>query len=134
MSNSKPISVKHAEIAIWATLGVSALAAVINRNIGAISPAEFMGNMFVYGLFCIIPYKIGQRSNAARYVYTIITVITFLMLMAAGLTADAPKLDIILSYLMLPVEGFVLYKLFMGESSLWFANQDIDRVEKQLRQ
>lgn len=100
---------------------MSALVAVIDRNIGAISPSNFMGTLVTYALLCIIPYKIGQGSNATRYIYAVIVAMTLLMLMAEGMSAEIPKLDVVSSYLMLPVEGFILYNLFRGESSSWFS-------------
>lgn len=132
MNNLKPTSVKYAEIAIWATIGVSSLAEVINRNRGVISPSNFMGMLVVYALICIVPYKIGRRSNAARYVYAVITAMSILMLMTNGISAGIPKLDIILSYLLIPVEVFILYNLFRDESSSWFSNQDNDRAKQLL--
>ena len=132
MNDLKPTSVKYAEIAIWATIGVSSLAEVINRNMGVISPSNFMGMLVIYALICIVPYKIGRRSNAARYVYAVITAMSILMLMTNGISAGISKLDVILSYLLIPVEVFILYNLFRDESSSWFSNQDNDRAKQLL--
>lgn len=123
MSNSKPVSARNAEIAIWVTIGISALIAVIDIKMGTISSATFTGYLFVYGLVCIIPYKIGRGSNASRYVYAVLMAITVLM-MVGGVPTGEPKLDTIFSYLMLPLEGFIIYNLFTSESTAWFSGQN----------
>ena len=117
----KPKGVNQAIIAIWATIILSVLASLISTWIGGITPGEFTFNLIVYGLICIIPYKIGNRSNAARYVYLILIVIGILLWLG-GVTGDVPKLDLILSVVLIPVEIFVLYRLFQREASEWFTD------------
>jgi len=118
----KPIGVNQAVIAIWATLALSAIASLINTWIEAISLWEFTFNLLVYGLLCIIPYKINNRSNAARYVFLIFFIISILFLLA-GMGTEIPKLDLILSIILIPVEIFILYRLFEREASEWFVGR-----------
>lgn len=115
-----PKGVNQAVIAIWATIALSAIASLINNWIGAISPGEFAFNLLIYGLICIIPYKIGNRSNAARYVYLVFVIIGVLF-MLGDVGADIPKLDLILSIILIPVEIFILVRLFQREASEWFS-------------
>ncbi len=115
-----PQSVNQAVIAIWGTLLVSSISAVINKQIGAVSSGDFALYLIFYGILCILPYKISRGSNPARYVYTVIFAIT-LLLMLGGETKAIPKLDLIVSYLMIPVEIFIIYRLFSGEANSWFS-------------
>ena len=62
-----PKNINQAIIAIWFTLGISAVIAVLNKQIGTISSDTFMFNLVTYGILCIIPYKISKGSNPARY-------------------------------------------------------------------
>ena len=118
----KPAGVNQAVVAIWATIAVSAISSLINNWMGVISGGEFAFNMLMYGLVCIIPYKIGNRSNAARYVYLIFVIIG-LLFMLGDMGVEIPKLDMILSVLLIPVEIFILYRLFQREASEWFSGQ-----------
>ncbi|TXH09665.1 MAG: hypothetical protein E6R04_07505 [Spirochaetes bacterium] len=116
---NKPTSVSNAVLAIWVTLGISVLSAIASRITGQVSSSGFMGNLVVYCLFAVLPYKIGLGRNWARYFYAILIVFTFAMLLA-GETAGASKIDLIVSWLMLPVEGWILFSLFKRESGEWF--------------
>ena len=63
---NKPTSVSNAVLAIWVTLGISVLSAVAGRVTGQISSEAFFGNLFMYGLCAILPYKIGVGRNWAK--------------------------------------------------------------------
>ena len=115
-----PKSVNQAVIAIWTTLLISAITAAINKQIGVINSSEFALYLVLYGILCILPYKISRRSNPTRHVYAVISVISF-MLMLGGQGKDISKLDLVVSYLMTPVEIFILYRLFSGEANGWFS-------------
>ena len=118
----KPSGLKQAEIAIWASLAVAAVVALIDKWIGAISGGEFIVTLILYGLLCIIPYKIGRGSNAARYIFTIVTIIS-LLLLVGGELESIPRLDWIVGLLMIPVDIFILYRLFESETSEWFSRK-----------
>lgn len=118
-SLQKPNGVKQAEIAVWGMLAVSALVELINKWSGAISGDDFAGRLFFYGLICIIPYKIGRGSNPARYFYTIVTAISVLFMLGVG--NFGTRLDWVVSVLMLPIESFVIYRLFQRDASEWFS-------------
>jgi hypothetical protein len=114
-----PKNINQAVIAIWFTIVISAVAAVINKQIAAIDSEKFMFYLVTYGIFCIFPYKISKGSNPARYVFAILTVIGYLFLLG-GETTNMTKLDIVLSVLLVPVYGFIFYRLFSNEGNNWF--------------
>jgi hypothetical protein len=118
---NKPAALSQAIIAIWITLGLSALSAVVSKLMGWIASDVFLGNLFVYALFAVIPYKISVGKNWARYFYAVLTAITVAM-MLAGESQGVSKLDIALSWILLPVEAWILYSLFRKDSSEWFEN------------
>lgn len=118
---NQPQGVKQAVITIWATLLISGVVSLADKLTGQITEGMFFFTLIFYGLLCILPYKIGKRSNPARYVYVVLTVISFLI-MASG--AKMPQLDYIAGFLMLPVEIFIVYQLFTGEAKNWFAQSN----------
>jgi hypothetical protein len=115
-----PKSINQAVMGIWATIALSAIGSLINKWLGSISMGEFVFTVFLYALVCILPYKISKGSNPARYVYLIFFIITIL-LMLAGMGEEIPKLDFVLSIILIPVEIFIIYRLFQKESSVWFS-------------
>jgi len=121
---NKPQSVFQAEIAIWGTLAISAICALINKLIGDIGIGEFATSIIMYGILCIVPYKIGRGSNAARYFYTIVFVASILFLLG-GMNEYVPKLDVIMSFVLIPVEIFIIYRLFQSDSTSWFHRKEI---------
>ena len=95
------------------------MSAVIERKNGSLTSGEFAGYLFMYGFFCIIPYKLSKGSNPSRYIFAILTAIGYLLLLA-GETKGVSKLDIILTILLAPVYGFIFYRLFTSEGNSWF--------------
>lgn len=121
---NKPESIRQSETIIYACIVASALVSLINRWIGAIGPGEFGFQLIFYGFVCMIPYKLGRRSNPARYVYVVISVINVLLMMGGGFTV--PKLELILSVVMIPVAIYVSWTLFQPAASRWFTGEGDD--------
>lgn len=115
-----PKGVNQAIIAIWVTIGLSVIAALINKWIGEVTSGEFIGYMVVYSLFCIFPYKLSKGSNTTRWLYTIVTVMSMLFMINSSIVDDLPKADWVASIIMLPIEIFIIFRLFQSEASLWF--------------
>jgi len=116
-----PAGVKQAVIAIWATIAVSAVLAAYSKVTGLYSEGEFFSALFISALLCIIPYKLSNGSNASRYVYVVLSAMT--VLVAIGSAAQVKKLDMYISVMLLPVEAFIIYRLFEKEASAWFTKQ-----------
>lgn len=115
-----PQGVKQAVLGVWVTIGLSVLAALINQWTGAISTDEFVGYIIFYSIFCVFPYKLNKGSNPTRWVYTILVGISFLFILG-GLGGEIPKADLVVSIVMIPIEVFILFKLFQSEATEWFS-------------
>jgi len=113
-----PAGVRQAVIATWATIAVDAVLAVYCKITGIYSEGMFMGALFLYAVLCIIPYKLSVKSNSARYIYVILSAIVVLMTVA-GVGAMKP-IELYVSLVMIPVEIFIIYRLFQKEASNWF--------------
>ena len=122
-----PVSVRNGVIIIWATLGISSIVYLIDKWMGVISEGEFMGSLIFTALLCIIPYKICRGSNAARYFYLVLTIIS-VFIMVGGISI--PKLDWVVSIVLLPIEFFAIYCLFQKDSSLWFNKGQSDVISE----
>ncbi|MFD0930442.1 hypothetical protein ACFQ1T_11720 [Methylophilus glucosoxydans] len=114
-----PIGIRQAVIAIWATLAIDALLALYEKMTGHATDGEFASTIIFYSLLCILPYKISNASNAARYVYLIIT-IGSVLIMLGGVGYEKMKLEYFVSIFLIPVEAFILYRLFQKGTSDWF--------------
>lgn len=117
----RPEAVRQAERIIYASIAASGIVSLIDRWMGAIGPGEFAGQLIFDGFLCIIPYKIGRGSNPARYVYVVMCAIAVLLMLGGGLRV--PRLDLLLSVVMVPVEVYVGWRLFQPEVSRWFAGE-----------
>lgn len=117
-----PHGVNQAIIAIWVTIGLSVIAALINKWVGDISTGEFVWYIILYSLICIFPYKLGKGSNPSRWVYSVFVAVSVL-LMLGGVGTDMPKADWAVSIITLPIEAFVIFRLFQAEASSWFLEQ-----------
>jgi hypothetical protein len=54
-----PNTVKQAVVAVWITIAVGAVIAVIDKRMGTVSDGMFTGYLFIYGASCIFPYKLS---------------------------------------------------------------------------
>jgi hypothetical protein len=113
-----PNNVKQAVIALWLSVLISAIIAVINKLMGVIEEDTFLFYLVIYAIFCIIPYKISKGSNPTRYILLVITIFSYLSFF--GGISDMPKIDLILSILLIPVYVYIFYKLFSKEANEWF--------------
>lgn len=113
-----PAGIKQAVIAILVTLSISTLLALYQKLTGNSSSGEFLMAIIVYAFLCILPYKISHKSNAARYVYLVVTIVSFLSFFA--IDYEKYKLELIVSFALIPIEFFILYRLFQKEASNWF--------------
>jgi hypothetical protein len=116
----KPQSVTNAVLAIWANIALFTLIAVIDRQTGAMKSGEFMSTLVANAIVCVVPYKISAGRNWARYVYAILIVLS-IALMLGGETMGITKLALIMSYLTLPLQAWIIYCLFRSNSGAWFA-------------
>lgn len=116
----KPETVKQAELIIYGTIAASALGSLANKWLHAIGPGEFAFQLFFYGLLCMIPYKLGRGSNPTRYVYVVSCILTLLLMLGGGFAV--PKIDMVISVVMVPVEAYVCWLLFQPVASSWFTS------------
>lgn len=104
---------------VWLSIGLSALSQLLNIWAKLISPGAFAASILVMGIFCIIPYKLSQRSNAARYVYAVLVGMGILFILS-GIDDSQTKIDIAFSLITFPLDIYILIKLFSDEASEWF--------------
>ena len=116
-----PSEVKQAVLAILATLAISTFLALYQKITGSISSGQFIGTIIIYAFLCILPYKISNKSNPARYVYLLLTIVTLLMFFAVDYKKH--KIEFFVSFILTPIEIFIIYRLFQKESSQWFVSK-----------
>lgn len=117
---NKPEVVRHAELIIYSMIAASALGSLVNKWLGVIGPGEFAFQLLFYALLCMIPYKLGRGSNPTRYVYVVSCVLALLLMLGGGIAV--PKIDMIISVVMVPVEAYVCWLLFRPVASSWFTS------------
>ncbi|MDR3369282.1 hypothetical protein [Rhodoferax sp.] len=85
-----------------------------------------MDSLVINGLlllvYFIITLRISAGSHRARLLYVFLVALEVATLMAFGLS-EATDLELLLTYLTLPLEAWILVKLFGAESDKWFAVQ-----------
>ena len=113
--------VKLAIFGVWTGIGLSALIALVDKLVGSISEATFVSQILVYGLICIIPYKLQQGSDAARYWLLVLTVAGTLL--ELGGVGQTPRLDSIAGWLWTPVNLMIFYILFSKPGANYFAGR-----------
>lgn len=117
----KPHTVHKAINLIWVLIALSVLIALINKWTGQIQSAEFVSYLVITAIYSIIPFKLNSRSNAARYVFTVLVVLSALTFLG-GAVETLTKLDLIFGVITMPLYVFCVYLLFTKEASAWFSN------------
>jgi len=116
-----PKGVNQAVIATWATLVIEAMVAAANKRLGDISSDKFAAYLGIYAICCIFPYKLSRGSNPTRYIFSILTVLGYILML--GETEGLTNLDVIISILLIPVYAFIIWRLFTGEANAWFTDK-----------
>lgn len=116
---NKPTAVSRALLVIWTTFGISAVLAVVDRMLGHLTPEAFLGTLILYMTLTVLPYKISQGRNWARYTYAVLAAFAAAM-MVAGETAGATKIELVWAWVTLPLEAWIVYSLFTREANQWF--------------
>lgn len=116
---NRPQSVINATVAIVASYSVGVLAALADKLARNISTDDFMFLVFVYGIFCILPYKIYNRSNAARVFYFVVIVLSVLASIGGGLEGVSP-VHKISAFVTAPIDLLAAYWLLTDKSNAWY--------------
>lgn len=117
-----PFTVHRAIKLIWITLGISVVTALINQWTGSVDSEIFVFEILIYAVYCIIPYKLAQGSNAARYTLFVLTALGIVFVLGMGFEGMA-KLDIIVSIVLMPVELYIIHQLLQPQSNSFFAKK-----------
>lgn len=116
-----PQSVTRGAIAIWASLFISAAASVVAARMGLMDAGEMSCGLLVYALLCIVPYKVGNGSNAARYFYFVLCVLGTLTSFAEMVEISKPER--IASLIELPLTIYSIIQLLQPSSNAYFAHR-----------
>jgi hypothetical protein len=122
ISMEKPKAVRQGVLLIWLSVAICAIGAVAIKHMGG-TVNDFVVSLCVYALFCILPYKIGNGSNAARVSYAVLVAVSVLIVLGGVYPSDdgmSRGLEIALLVLSSVLEFIALYFLFRRESSAWF--------------
>ncbi len=115
----KPPSVITAVHAIWITIALDLLVTALGLTGADSLPETLRGCVFSFAVYGLLSLKISQGRNWARNFYAVLLAAEVAALFAFD-NKDVSDLEIMVSYLMLPVEGWVLFQLFRAESDEWF--------------
>lgn len=117
-----PKRVNNAVIAIWISIAISAFGSLVAMKAGQVSEGSFVFSLLFYGFFCIIPYKIGNRSNATRFVYLVLFIISILASLSG--IVKISKIEILFGLIEFLLTVFALFNLFSQESNTWFSKSN----------
>ncbi len=117
-----PKVVNNAVIALWASIAVSALGSLLALKAKQITSGDFAFSIFFYGFMCILPYKISNRSNAARYVLLILFCMSLLISISGIIKLS--RIEYIFSFIETILTAYVLFNLFQQQSNSWFSKRN----------
>lgn len=118
----RPREVDQAVVAIWVSLGISVASAIVSKWMNYLSDGYFVTNVVLYAIFCLLPYHIGRGSNAARWIYTVLSAFGLVLFLGLGF-ANMPPPDVIASIISIPLTIFAIVRLFQESSVDWFDEQ-----------
>lgn len=116
----QPIIIKQAVIALWITLAVSVISALISWQQGEYTTADLLGYLVVYALLSIIPYRIARGGYLARDIFTALLIIGYALFFFGNTSAEMSSLDKWLSFFLIPVYGYILYGFYHPVARAWF--------------
>jgi hypothetical protein len=121
----KPVRVALAVKAIWLTIWADALMTVFGSESG--DGAGLVFNFALLLVYAAVAHRISSRSNWARLTYAFLVALEFAALLAFGM-GEASELEVLITYLTLPLEAWILFNLFSAASDQWFAPGPANRA------
>ncbi|WP_156935727.1 hypothetical protein [Alkanindiges illinoisensis] len=120
-----PKPVRLAIKLIWFSLIIRVLLNLFGTVIGIYLVGTFLITFIISTLIAIIPYKLGHRSNAARYVLLLIAVLTAIGALSVFVyhvpNTILDQLDFLIT---IPLYIYALYFLFFNKEVVhWFRSQ-----------
>jgi hypothetical protein len=115
----KPRSVTVSVQAIWVTNLASALLMVAQYDGTPGSDEMVVFNVVLLALYVMVTIKIAAGKNWARLTYAFLVALECAVLAAFGLD-QASELEALVTYLTLPLEIWILWRLFGAQSDAWF--------------
>lgn len=103
-------------------LVIAAFSALTKRLLGKTLLLEFYVELIVYALCCMVPYKINNGSNAGRVVFLILFLLSIFFMLGGGYRVMS-NVDLLYGTISLPIEIYIVYKLFFTEAAGWFKNK-----------
>jgi hypothetical protein len=123
--HEKPARVALAVKAIWLTIWVDALMTVFGSESG--DGAGLIFNFVLLLVYAAVAHRISSRSNWARLAYAFLVALEVAALLAFGL-GEASELEVLVTYLTLPLEAWILFNLFSSAGDKWFAPGPANRA------
>lgn len=121
-ANPKPAAVLWAIRLIWLSLAISMLMACASLALGLIHLSELLMVTVMTLLMAIIPYKIAQQSNLARYVFAGLFVFSILAIVAVADQVTVTYMDKLELLINIPLNIYAIYFLFIKpEAMQWFS-------------
>ena len=117
-------NIQRAVWLLWVTVGIGAIVTLIDKWTGYIGEGEFAIGILFYGLVCIIPYKISQGSNAARYVFVVLVGISILLSLGMSVRGIS-ALSLVAGIVELILDAIILFWLFQKDSSYFFEKESV---------
>jgi|GEM_PF-1915910 len=128
-----PQFIKNAVLAIALCLGLSTGAAIVDWLHGDLPQNKLVFSLLIYGAAALIPWKIAQRNNTARYMFLVFVAAIYLNWMR-GLAPFPPWSSIAL-IVQIPIMVMLINWLFMAPGAQqWFKHdREADEPESRSR-
>jgi len=117
----RPQTVTTAIRAIWLTIAIDAAMMLASYDGTAANSDSLTFNGIMLILYAFVTIKIGVGRNWARLAYAILIAAELAMVAAFDLS-DATELEMWVTYFTLPLETWILYKLYCANGDTWFAS------------
>jgi hypothetical protein len=114
-----PREVKGAVHFIYTSIAISTAGILLDKISHGMDATQFIGSLIICGLSVIIPYKIANRSNGARYFYIVVTIISILAIIG-GVIENVPLFSTIADVISLPISIVAMVWLFSKKADTWF--------------
>lgn len=117
----KPAIIQKAQTLMYGTITVSIFCVFLNTVAGPVQSAELIANLVFSALLSLLPFFMGRRINAARYIYVAVIAFSAVFIFSTGeMIQNSGRFDLYVSVLLLPIEIYACGLLFRSESRNWF--------------
>lgn len=114
-----PRQVQIAVRMVWASIGLAVATSIASRLLGHTASPQLCGELLIYAVLCLLPYKLSKGSNGARLAFIALAAMSIGWL-ASGGYASLHIFELVADVVQIPLTAYTVFLLLRRDDAAWW--------------